>query len=277
MAKIVWATDTHLNFLDNQAQIGFWERLGKKDADCAIITGDIAEAADLSVQIRYMETLVPFPVYFVLGNHDYYGSRINTVRAQLLAREETNAHWLGRTAAPIKLEEGLYLCGHDGWYDGLNGDYYGSRVGLADFDYIGEFKPHPPNSGSLLACLCRQAEVAAAHVKDMLDKLPGDCRQVLVATHVAPFEQAAVYRGRVSDANWQPFFSSKTMGSMLKDHAKAHPDRHYHVLCGHSHGRVAWTILPNLTGITREAQYGGPTCSRIIEAKSLFEKDVCLG
>jgi len=98
--KLAWLCDIHLNFISAHALERLTSEVRAAEPDVVLIGGDIAEAHDI---LRYLETLdagIQLPIYFVLGNHDYYRGTIPRVRrevTQLCARRE-RLHYLSRTS-----------------------------------------------------------------------------------------------------------------------------------------------------------------------------------
>src|SRR5947209_18601256 len=79
--RLAWATDIHLNFVTASEVAEFCERIVRASCDALIITGDIAEGTSIASYLKTLATHVPMPIYFVLGNHDFYGVYISEVRA----------------------------------------------------------------------------------------------------------------------------------------------------------------------------------------------------
>lgn len=88
--KLAWLTDIHLNFIDNVARKIFYQEVVNTGCDGALISGDIAEAPCLIDILNEMVTYINKPIYFVLGNHDYYRGQINEVRDAMLALTEVH-------------------------------------------------------------------------------------------------------------------------------------------------------------------------------------------
>ena len=102
--KLAWLTDIHLNFLrDPDGFIGF---LAESDADAFLVGGDIGEADDVCLHLNGMDNALGRPVYFVLGNHDYYRGSIAGVREKVAALCEAcpNLHYLSNEGV-IPLDE----------------------------------------------------------------------------------------------------------------------------------------------------------------------------
>ena len=162
--RLAWATDIHLNFLTFMARRRFLEPIGEQ-ADALVVTGDIAESNSLIATLMTMDTLVKKPIYFVLGNHDYYRSSVAGMR-QAVARMiegSRNLIYLSQ-AGVVELTPRTALVGHDGWADGRLGDLDGSDVILNDFLLIDELRcwkdghtlDKPAYDGSLRTWVTRQ-------------------------------------------------------------------------------------------------------------------------
>ncbi|MGA2621512.1 MAG: metallophosphoesterase [Thermoguttaceae bacterium] len=77
--RLAWATDIHLNFLTTMARRRFLESV-KEQAEALVVTGDIAESNSLGQTLMVMDALVGKPIYFVLGNHDFYRGSVAGTR-----------------------------------------------------------------------------------------------------------------------------------------------------------------------------------------------------
>ena len=77
--RFAWLTDIHLNFCPGRVQ-ELLDRVDATEPDAVLIGGDIAEAPDVTGYLQRFATLNR-PVYFVLGNHDFYRGSIRQVRA----------------------------------------------------------------------------------------------------------------------------------------------------------------------------------------------------
>jgi len=281
--RLAWSTDVHLNHADPAAYKAFLHRIHATGADVLVITGDISEGHSFS---RYLTTLrddARMPVFFVLGNHDFYGSSIAAGRAAASQchRPAQGLVWL--TAAGVhELTPEVALVGHDGWADGRYADWFKSSVDLNDYHLIPELhrgrplalrrEGHhwvPSEPGPMWATVLQRmraladesAAHALAHVRDALARYP----RVIFATHCPPFRENAVYAGQVSDDNWMPHFSNKALGDALRACAAAHPDRELLVLCGHSHGSADHQPRPNLRALTGHARYRFPDVAKAFD------------
>ncbi len=263
--RAVWITDPHLNFAGDAVRSRFFERLGGEQADAILISGDIGEAPTLERYLgRFAELEVP--IYFVLGNHDFYKGSIAGVRSSLRdrLRDSPTLHWLNDEDV-VSFSECTALVGHDSWPDGRLGDYWSSGVELSDFYLIAELIR--TDSAQRLGAMQALAEEAAEHFRQVLPRALASHREVVLVTHVPPFRDATWHQGEISDPDWLPFFSCQAVGEVLKSVMERHPEHRLTVLCGHTHGRGQCQILPNLEVLTGGAGYGHPGIERVLEIR----------
>ena len=123
MKQIAWLTDLHLEFLQLDELHTFVGQLIHSMPDIVLVGGDTGTAVDFASFFQFLEMRLKRPIYFVLGNHDYYHGSISQVRetAEKLSRSSQWLHWL-----PIKrvvpLSETTGLIGHGSWADGRLGN-----------------------------------------------------------------------------------------------------------------------------------------------------------
>jgi 3',5'-cyclic-AMP phosphodiesterase len=177
----------------------------------------------------------------VLGNHDYYRSSIAAVRGAM-ERLDDVATWLP-AHEPLRLSAKTVMLGVDGWGDARCGDLE-STVELSDWKLIEDFRKCPQREARI-EVLNRLGGNEARALRVRLENVPAT-EQLLVLTHVPPFPEACVYGGEQSTPPWLPWFTCISTGEVLVEYAKAHPDQHVLVLCGHSHGAGTFRPLPNL-------------------------------
>jgi predicted phosphohydrolase len=262
--RLAWATDIHLNFLSARGVDVFCEALAREEPDAVVITGDIAEAPTLSSLLEAVAARLKTPIYFVLGNHDFYRGSIPRVREEVaeLSRRSPWLAWLP-AAGVVSLGSDTALVGVDGWADGRFGDYVRSPVMLNDYVLIAELAGL--SRAARLDRLHQLGDAEAARLRGLLAEALASHRRVIVATHVPPFKEACWHEGRVSNDDWLPHFSSRAVGEALREAALDHPDRILRVLCGHTHGEGSARILPNLKVITGGAEYGEPRVQGVME------------
>src|SRR6187455_2634706 len=79
---LLWATDVHLDHLRaREAAFEFGRALAREQPEAVglVVTGDIAEAPSIERTLKDLVAGFSHPVYFVLGNHDYYRGSFQVV------------------------------------------------------------------------------------------------------------------------------------------------------------------------------------------------------
>ena len=263
MKRLAWITDPHFNFVDQAAFEGFCASLADTAADAVLLGGDIGEAPNVAIYLDALQRRLDCPIYFVLGNHDFYRGTIVGVRQKIenLCTARPKLVWLPR-AGVVELTPTTALIGHDGWADGRLGDYWGSDVVLNDYWLIADFLGL--DASERLERLHVLGDEAAAYFRALLPNALARLRYLIVLTHVPPFREACWYQGRTSNDNWLPHFSCKAVGDALVEAMRLRPDRQMTVLCGHTHGAGEAQIMPNLRVLTGGAEYGRPRVDRIL-------------
>jgi len=262
--RATWLTDIHLNFLRPAALQRFYDAVRAEQPTILLVTGDIAESDSL---VRFLDELGAIaPVYFVLGNHDYYRSSITTVRGAM-QRLDDRATWLP-AQDPLRITPRVVMLGVDGWGDARCGDL-DSKVQLSDWDLIDDFKRTRGDRGARADILKRLGANEARALRDLLARAP-DSPELLVLTHVPPFPEACIYDGAQSEPGYLPWFTCIATGEVLRAHAEAHPGTKITVLCGHSHGAGTFAAAPNLEVRTGGwppgvEQYGNPIVQATLE------------
>jgi 3',5'-cyclic AMP phosphodiesterase CpdA len=264
--RLPWLTDLHLNFVTTHHVDALCRAVRDAKADAVLLGGDIGEAPDLVEQLAGLDDRLGLPLYFVLGNHDYYRGSIAAVRAAVAALGERLPRlcWLPR-AGVVALTAETGLVGHDGWADGRLGDYARSKILLNDYLLIEELSGLA--KGDRLERLHALGDEAAAHFRGLLPEALERFRRMIVLTHVPPFREACWHQGRISDEDWLPHFACKAVGEVLAAAMASHPDCEMTVLCGHTHSPGEAQILGNLRVLTGGAEYGRPVVQRIVVAE----------
>ena len=72
MKRVAWLTDIHLDFLQPPEVDAFWDAVAAANPDAVLLGGDVAEAPTVIQFLEQMACRLSCPVFFVLGNHDYY-------------------------------------------------------------------------------------------------------------------------------------------------------------------------------------------------------------
>lgn len=262
MNRIAWATDIHLDYLSSEGIDAFCEAIARESPDGVLLSGDIAVAPSLRESLYRLQNALSCPIYFVLGNHDFYHGSIEAVRREMteLSRGSDRLHWLPAVGI-VELCQGRCLLGHDGWADAGFGNYDGSSVMLNDYRYIEELAGL--DKSARWERLKLLGEEAAEYLSGLLAPALERYAELLLLTHVPPFKEACRYRGQLADDHWLPHFSCKAVGETLFRAMQRRPDRRMTVLCGHTHHFADVSILPNLRVRCGTADYGAPTLQEV--------------
>jgi predicted phosphohydrolase len=265
--KLAWLTDIHLNFIDDVARQKFYQTIIDTKCDGVLITGDIAEAPCVADILNEMENYINKPIYFVLGNHDYYRGKISEVRNAMTALTKANDKLFWLPVSGIQqLSNDIYLLGQDGWADGRLGDYQNSPVVLNDSRMIADlFQEKIFGKHQLLEKMQQLADADAVRLQSDLEQaINQNPKKIIILTHVPPFKEACLHKGEMSDDNWLPYFSSKIMGDVLTKIAHKNPKIEFLVLCGHTHSEAHVRYYDNLVIEVGKAEYYQPEIQKII-------------
>ena len=254
--KLLWLTDIHFDFLSKQQRTAFLSTLVAQAPRAVLLGGDLSTAPRLAEDMEAMGVALKVPVYFVLGNHDYYYGRIAEVREQVrrFARKKKKLIWL-EDVGYVPLNEEMALVGHGCWGDGRAGDYWGSSLELSDFFLIEDFKGL--RKSERLPLLNRLGDEAADYRGRFCREAARHYRKVIVLTHAVPFFETCLHEG-CSNPEGLPFFCCQKAGETLTAVAMEFPGVEFTVLSGHTHSYAHQQILSNLKSRVQGARYYEP-------------------
>lgn len=264
---ILWVSDIHLNFLKQPKAAKFFaESLAEEhpEATGIIITGDISTGKLVQKHLSDFAEGWKKPVFFTVGNHDYYDSSFSVVdrKIQQVCEEFQHMLWLNNGA---HLHDEASIVGANGWYDANYGNK-NTEVDLNDFYVIDDFKRFRKSHGfqhefDKPALLNAVRKKAGQEADVLADRLKDGCEAsdtIIVCTHVPPYAEASWHEGKPSDDDWAPWFSSKSTGMVLDVYAKKYPEKKFVVLTGHSHSPGIYEPHDNMVVFTGRAKYGFP-------------------
>lgn len=271
--RVVWATDIHLNFLGAEGRGVFFSSIRAQQPDAVFVTGDIAEAFSLTHLLHEMWQAIQVPLYFVLGNHDFYYGSISQVRSSLKhsCQVQPGLIYLS-TAGLVKLTPTTALVGHDGWGDGRYGNYHLSPVRLSDQELITDFQGL--DREAVLDKLRALGDEAAGYLREGLEEALASYQRVICLTHVPPFKDACWYQGKMGTDDWLPYFACQAVGEVLLRASRDRPDCQITVLCGHTHHAGIAHLRPNLRVLTGSAEYGDPRIQESFDLEELFTPSI---
>jgi predicted MPP superfamily phosphohydrolase len=279
MGKYAWCSDIHLDHIDDDARlVAFANSLIANDPIGIFVTGDISNAKRLVYHLSVIEKVVQRHVFFVLGNHDFYGGDIVSVRKSMheLSNISPFLRYLALNSY-IPLSKSTALVGHDGWYDALYGDGDRSWFMMTDWyaikDYVsssgGEVYMNMmrtvKDKAELVALSRKLAHEGVVHVMNGIKSAVRYHKNIIVLTHFPPFRESHIHNGRIGNDSAQPWFTSKMFGDMMLQASATYPDVSFRVFCGHTHGKFDGQITKNLSVHVAGAQYGNPNVSALVD------------
>ena len=273
--KIAWASDVHLDFLDREGGEElivdrFARPLSTTDVDAVVISGDISLSESIVSHIRLLDDVLQRPVYFVLGNHDFYGGNFLDVTDSVAAAcsDRPNLNFLTRATEASFVAPGVSIIGHDGWYDGYIGNPFTGGILMSDWVKIEDYarEGHVLQMGNgvnlsipgILSLSRKRAFAAAEHVEALAVDAASGSDTVIIVTHVPPFVEAHAI-GPKSSPPAIPWYTSRLMGDAILSVAQRYPKTRFEILCGHTHTECHARIAHNVACHVFPADYGNPS------------------
>jgi 3',5'-cyclic-AMP phosphodiesterase len=300
--RLAWTSDLHLVFLSRDGDAGddsltsWLDTLARQTFDALAISGDISEAPSLHDHLSLLERSLQRPIYFVLGNHDFYRGSFQTVIPAVrdFTSDSCRLHCLDLMDF-VELTPATALLGHGCWGDGGYGDFFRSQVLLNDWKVIDELRQWrrgPWRLSCLTRCGACEREIirwpvtcedldrpamleqlaalgarAADHIRRVLPRALEAKQNVILLTHTPPFAPRCVPTP-VDWDGWAPHAGCKAAGDAISEIMNDYPDRRLLILSGHVHCSSDIQISRNIEQRTAGAAYGQPRVEEIIEVPS---------
>jgi predicted MPP superfamily phosphohydrolase len=254
----LWLSDLHMDKLSEDQCGRLLDQIANTPSDCICITGDISASRKLTEHLAlFASACAPRPIYFVTGNHDYYGSSIAEVDAAINALCDSvgNLHYVDARQM-IPLNRNICLIGHHGWPDARAG--YGNRTFLRSPDQgaIRDF-----HGLSREQCLLRMQEMgkdSARMIRRILPLALSRYRHVVLLTHTPPYAEAVRYSGKPCGPVHLPHYTNVSAGRAIRGIARAFPQGKITILAGHAHSSSVTHIEPNICVRVAHARSGMP-------------------
>jgi len=256
--KYLAYSDTHFNFTLPWTLYGFVERVIENKPNGLFLPGDIACGITIKRTLAYMaKKLDDVPIYFVAGNHDYYGTSLEVSNDifKTLCKKYHNLKWLSNEEV-IELKSDVALVGEDGWYDLRSGN---PKLAVYNFDWcmIEEFR-RLKSFDEKIALSQQLADQSAANLKRKLLKALRDYKTIIVITHMPPWADAScVYDIEPLDEYSFSYHTNTVMGEMIEEVMADHQSQNVIVICGHTHCPLMLNVAHNIECIVIEGKYLG--------------------
>ena len=264
--KLLWLSDLHLDHADSHSRQAFYAKLCGEKFDAAVVTGDISISRMLSKHLGELSrACTPRRVYFLLGNHDFYGSSFMEVDriASACCAEHSNLQHLGQGEI-VRLGPGSALVGHRGWADGRA--YGGRRTARRFPDQDGIQDLRYRSTYPAFRKMEQLGRESGAYFRRVLPHTLASYDHVLIATHVPPFVGAARFNGRTLSAAKLPHYVNASLGGVIKGIGGYFPKTRITVLCGHTHSAATVRIAKNIEVRVGQASKGHPTIQGILDS-----------
>lgn len=255
----------HLPKASPEAARDLLHQMVGKQCDAMLLTGDISIGQRVAADLESLAKGFRFPVYVVLGNHDFYGSTFEMVDATVNAKCARNANLVHLGGGEIiRLSDSTALVGHRGWSDGRGGcNAVQSTVKISDFKFIKDFAFKLRSEQ--IDLMEQMADESAEYFQQILPEAMAQYPNVIVATHVPPYPGASWHEGKLSGEEYMPFYCNTAAGRAIDEVAGRFPESKLTIYCGHTHSAGEYSPLPNVRVITGDATYGAPKINRVLE------------
>ena len=244
--KLAWLSDIHLDMVSKETIIQLGTAINECDCESAIITGDIANGRSVIQVLSLLDETVRKPIYFVLGNHDsYYGSfqKIH-YNMRKFSRKSKFCKWM-TSSNIIQLTDDTCIVGHDGFYDGRNGKFFGPSLDIEmnsdegmflmnDFFLIKEIAAHTSRKEKL-KYFNKLGDKSAKYFSKTIKEAAKSYKKIIAITHVPPFEEVSKHRGESNSVYALPFYSCKAVGDVLLKLKNDLPNNQIVMFAGHTH------------------------------------------
>lgn len=267
MTKLAFMSDLHLNFLSEELVINFARQVANANVDAIVISGDISEGQTIQHDLQVLESIIQRPIYFVCGNHDFYGDSIENMNKLLIQQQQKSSFlkYLPNMSYE-SLSPTTAIVGHNCWYDGFYGEPKQSSMFLNDWRLIKEFTEVDAffNVNKRLEVCRKLAETGMRHIHNGIKAASRYAKKIIVVSHFVPFPEAHYFRGRLGDKYSQPWYVSRMLGDLLVTAADTFPNIEFVSLCGHTHGECTLQKKNNLNVIVAGAEYTKPKVQCIL-------------
>jgi predicted phosphodiesterase len=278
--RLAVANDTHFHHCQDKSKAmrKFVHQLNKVEVDALLFTGDISDGDTWTRVLPIIRKWLGKPVYYVLGNHDFYhwGWRDAWMAGVKLNAEDPELIHLASYGA-LLLDERVGIVGSSSvacLTAGTGPLKTGMWENISDFKHISELSCRAGNPSEMIAYQTARAiddeEMLVADLNELVEgRKP---KRIIVATHVAPFEWSALWRGQPTDPQMLPFYVSLYLGRAIEEFAKEYPETEFICLHGHTHGsfRGRHPEFDNIMVMAGEAQYGRPSFQMVLDTTIPF-------
>lgn len=257
--KYLCYSDTHLNFTFPWTKYKFVEKITAEHPKGLFIPGDIACGLTVKQMLVFLARTLDIPIYFVVGNHDSYGTSFEETYNSLreICAKYSNLIWLTDHES-VKLNDEVCIIGDDGWYDARLGNttyiaYNFDWMTIKEFRTLKSFDEKLSYSREL-------ADQSTAALKIKLEKALEKFQTVYAMTHMPPWREAVRGLGTELEEFWLPYSINHDMGKMIEGVMRDRGNQNVVVLSGHTHTPAIINVSHNIECVVQNGKYlGSPT------------------
>lgn len=251
--KYLWYTDPHFKPWTRHK---FLNSILDEKPKAVFLTGDITYGPTLIWDLDYLGHRIGRPLYFVLGNHDYHGSDIETVHKKVreVCLKHKNLIWMTESGI-VPINEEVALIGAEGWYD--------ARIGNPKFinytyDWLltSDFK-NLPTMEDRIEAFRKLADDSADKLSNLLEQAVQEYKTIYLLTHFPPWKEANRGAGTLMEKFWMPYNVNLKLGQALEKVMENYKKRNLIVLAGHTHTDCWIHVSRNIECRVNKAQYMG--------------------
>lgn len=248
---LLWATDLHLNYFSDEYIINFAKSIKEqyKSASGLIISGDISIGTRLEKDLKNLLYGIQLPIYYVLGNHDYWYLSFNEIDKICSNLDKYNGLF-NLNKCVIDIGDDKIISGFNGWYDcrlgSINNDYF-----MNDWVKILDFANKNPIE------ISQNRSFLSFGFKERILKNDYINKNIIVVTHFPPFKTLIKNKNDI-----KCYYGSSDSGLILNDLKPFF--KKIICLCGHTHSK-AKLIKDNLYCYVGEACRGKPSISGFVD------------
>lgn len=254
MKRFAWITDPHFDCLTDLEVVNFLLSIKEENIDGVFLTGDISIADHLIKHLQWMSKIINKPTYYVIGNHDLWGSYLQAVNQNLTQLSDPNLIYLNYSG-DIALNHNTGLIGSNGFYDIAWRQPLTNFVFLWDWFSIKDFRYLPSDTARLNLI----QEWAENYTQDIINKLTKAFKKystIYLLTHIPPWPEKNYSLGELANKFWSPYNSCKILAEALTNLMNQHLDKNLIILAGHIHKQRIEQITPNIELQVGEAWHG---------------------
>lgn len=232
MDNYLFLTDPHIDYILSFKFKSILEKIKKFPIKAIFAAGDFANGNSGLKYLEILQKTTNFPIYYVLGNHDFWGSTFEKTEKLHSSNKNSNLNYLTSLEKPIRLNDNTCLIGENGWYDGGWGVNHYLLISSLDFLLIKNLSIFSSREEKLRA-VENLARLSIERLSNKLHLALEEYDTVYLLTHVPPWPDETSVDW--IDELWKPYNSCKLMAEFLQKVMANYPNKKLKIWAGHTH------------------------------------------